>query len=214
MPAAGVAGVGMSEQGPERERALFKMFGRYCPRGTILFNEHDPGEEMYVVQSGSVRISSASGEEAVLSAGDILGGESLAEGAPRRVRAEAAEDSRLLVVDSRNIESIVRNGPLLTAAVMGRLMEQIDDSWRKMRSWKSGYMLGKIEALFRDAEGGGDWSVTEVSGRTRIDDVDVSRILAWLVEEGALVKEGDSYRLLDAALFGKLAEACEGLWQA
>jgi signal-transduction protein with cAMP-binding, CBS, and nucleotidyltransferase domain len=213
-PAAGVAGAGMSEQGPERERALFKMFGRYCPRGTILFNEHDPGEEMYVVQSGSLRVSSGSGEDAVLSAGDILGEESLMERAPRRVRAEAVEDSRLLVVDSRNIESVVRNGPLLTAAVMERLMGQIDDSWRKMHSWKSGYILGKIEALFRDAEGGRDLSATEVSDRTHIDDADVSRTLAWLAEKGALAKEGDCYRLLDVNLLGKLAGDCEGLCQS
>lgn len=201
----------MSEQVKERERALFKMFGRYCPRGTILFSEHDPGEGMYVVQSGSIRITSGSGEDAILDAGEILGEESLVERASRRVRAEAVEDSRLLVVDSRNIESVVRNGPLMTADVMGRLMKRIDDSWQEMRSCKSGYLLGKIEALFRDGEG--EWSVREVAERTRIDDADVARTLAGLVEKGALAMEGGSYSLLDAALLARLAGDYEGLCQ-
>ena len=36
---------------------LFSRFGKEIPAGTVLFQEGDKGEEMYIIQSGRVKIS-------------------------------------------------------------------------------------------------------------------------------------------------------------
>ncbi|MEM6732872.1 MAG: cyclic nucleotide-binding domain-containing protein, partial [Myxococcota bacterium] len=36
---------------------LYERFGKQMPPGTVLFREGESGKEMYVVQSGRVRIS-------------------------------------------------------------------------------------------------------------------------------------------------------------
>lgn len=36
---------------------LFSRFGKKIPSGTVLFREGDKGEEMFVLQSGKVKIS-------------------------------------------------------------------------------------------------------------------------------------------------------------
>lgn len=36
---------------------LYERFGKQMPPGTLLFREGESGKEMYVVQSGKIRIS-------------------------------------------------------------------------------------------------------------------------------------------------------------
>jgi CRP-like cAMP-binding protein len=36
---------------------LFSRFGRKIPTGTVLFQEGDKGEEMFIIQSGRVEVS-------------------------------------------------------------------------------------------------------------------------------------------------------------
>ncbi|MBI5380064.1 MAG: cyclic nucleotide-binding domain-containing protein, partial [Nitrospirae bacterium] len=39
------------------ESQLFARFGRVVPAGVILFREGQQGQEMYIIQTGKVRIS-------------------------------------------------------------------------------------------------------------------------------------------------------------
>ena len=39
------------------EETLFQRFGKEFPKGTVLFNEGEPGKDMFVLQSGRISIS-------------------------------------------------------------------------------------------------------------------------------------------------------------
>ena len=76
---------------------------RSYPSGAVIFQEGDPGDSLYIVIEGSVRIvvNSAKGEEAtvaLLGPGECVGDLALLDGRPRSASAIAAEDSRALVV--------------------------------------------------------------------------------------------------------------------
>ena len=72
------------------------------PKGTVLFRQGDPADDMFVIAEGRVRVTLGAGtdatEVAVLGPGEFFGELSLLMGAARTATAEAFEDCRLLVI--------------------------------------------------------------------------------------------------------------------
>jgi len=192
----------------ERRETLFRMFGKFFPEGTILFNENDPGEEMFFLQEGAVRLrfgGEGAGSECVLGPGDILGEEALLRRSPRTYMAEVTADSRMLVIESTSLEKVVRNGPELSAAIMAELMKKLDGAWEGLRRWQLSFFLGKIEAYCRGLEQNALLPVTEVSENTEIEEEGVRRVMERLAEEGAVTREGSDYRVADREVLARLA---------
>ncbi len=192
----------------ERQEILFRMFGKFFPEGTILFSENDPGQEMYFIQEGSVRLrcgEKASGEERTLGPGDILGEEALLGKTSRPCMAEVTSDSRLLVIESSTLEKIVRNGPELSAALMAEVMKKLDEAWEGIRQWQFSFFLGKIEAFCGGRASEELLSLAEISAHTEIEEEGVRRVMERLVEEGAATRAGAEYRLSDRAALKRLA---------
>ena len=74
------------------EKDSFAKFLKHFTKGTVLFNEGDEGEEMYIIRSGKVAIKKrvAHGEitVAVLEKGDFFGEMAMLERIPRTAGAE------------------------------------------------------------------------------------------------------------------------------
>jgi len=74
----------------------------HVPKGATIFEQGDPGQEMYLVADGRVRLTIGSGEHrkqiALLGPGEFFGELSLLADAPRNATAEAAEDTVLLAI--------------------------------------------------------------------------------------------------------------------
>jgi len=74
----------------------------HVPKGAMIFRQGDPGDEMFVISEGKVRLTLGSGghqkEIAVLAVGEFFGELSLLSGAARSATAEAIEDSTLLAI--------------------------------------------------------------------------------------------------------------------
>lgn len=71
-------------------------------KGTVIFRQGDPGEEMFVVASGRIRLTIGKGghetEVNTLGPGEFFGELSLLSGEPRSATATAVEDSALLAI--------------------------------------------------------------------------------------------------------------------
>jgi signal-transduction protein with cAMP-binding, CBS, and nucleotidyltransferase domain len=196
----------------ERENTLFKMFGKYYPQGTILFKEHDSGDEMYYIKSGAVRITGGRGSsEAVkiLGPGEMLGEETLTESCPRNVMAEVVEDSRLLVIDFRNLGSVVRNGPEFSVLLMNEIIGRLDRGWKELLSWQQTFFLKKMEIFLRSVDKGREWTIAEASQETGVEEAEMESIVDLLVREGGLAREGESCSLVDPEVIERLTEARE-----
>ncbi len=109
---------------------LFARFGKDCPKGTFLFREDDPGDRMYVVQSGKVRITKrAQNREkvlAVLGPGEFFGEMAILNAKPRTASAEVVEDARLLVIDGRTLEQMVVSNTEIAVRLIKKLARRLD----------------------------------------------------------------------------------------
>jgi CRP/FNR family cyclic AMP-dependent transcriptional regulator len=85
--------------------------------GEVLFKDGDPGDEMYLIKSGKVRISKPAGDVektlAVLKEGDFFGEMSVIDGSPRSATATAIEPTELVIFDREVFMNQVRENPLI-----------------------------------------------------------------------------------------------------
>jgi CRP/FNR family cyclic AMP-dependent transcriptional regulator len=108
---------------------LFQRFGREFRRGTVLFREGEPGNEMYVVQAGRVDVSKRGGDvERILASmgpGEFLGEMSILNNKPRSATATCAEDSKLLVIDAKTFEAMIRGNAEIAIRMIKKLADRV-----------------------------------------------------------------------------------------
>ncbi|MFH1808496.1 MAG: Crp/Fnr family transcriptional regulator [Pseudomonadota bacterium] len=139
---------------------LFKRFGKAFQAGTVLFREGEPGNEMYVVQSGKVRISvTVRKVEKVLvdlGAGEFFGEMSILNGAPRSATATVVEDSTLMVIDPRTFDAMVRGSAEIAIRMIkklaGRLQEADDQISNLMLRDHTSRVVHSILSLCRKGQ--------------------------------------------------------------
>jgi CRP/FNR family cyclic AMP-dependent transcriptional regulator len=105
-------GLGEAQLGWISQRAHRRMF----PTGTRIITAEQPGEAVYIVLAGTVKIhvEQADGRDVVLSiigAGDTLGEMSLIDSSGRSASAVTLEDSLLLWVDKGVFQQILADFP-------------------------------------------------------------------------------------------------------
>ena len=98
--------------------------------GEIIFEQDEPGDEMYVVVSGEVRVLVASGdnrdrEVARRKAGETVGEMSVISGSLRSASLVAVGDVHLLCLDQKSFEGLLRERPEVSLAVMRMLCERL-----------------------------------------------------------------------------------------
>ncbi len=111
---------------------LFQRFGKEFPRGTVLFREGDPGKEMYVVHSGKVTIHKRVGDvEKVLTTlgpGEFLGEMSILNNKPRSATATCAAASKLLVIDAKTFEAMIRGNAEIAIRMIKKLADRLQET--------------------------------------------------------------------------------------
>ena len=103
---------------------------RYRKHETI-FHQGDPGDSLYIIESGSVKIvlPSPGGEEgaiiATLGRGDFFGELALLDGAPDSATAVAIEPTESLVLRRDRFDELVENEPQLRRALFSALVTEL-----------------------------------------------------------------------------------------
>ncbi|MDP9302150.1 MAG: cyclic nucleotide-binding domain-containing protein, partial [Actinomycetota bacterium] len=101
--------------------------------GDLIADQGEPGEEMYLIISGEIRVLVARdgegpAEVARRSSGDCVGEMAVISRAPRMASLVAAGDVRTLVIDRARFERILRDRPEASLAVMGVLCSRLRES--------------------------------------------------------------------------------------
>jgi CRP/FNR family cyclic AMP-dependent transcriptional regulator len=111
---------------------LFQRFGKEFAQGTVLFREGEPGKEMYVVHQGRVNVTKRVGAvEKILAAlgpGEFLGEMSILNGRPRSATATCAEAAKLLVIDAKTFEAMIRSNAEVAIRIMKTLAARLGDA--------------------------------------------------------------------------------------
>jgi CRP/FNR family cyclic AMP-dependent transcriptional regulator len=103
---------------------------RTIQRGAAIFAKGDPGNSLYAVCAGTVKISvpSADGKDAVfnlLGEGEIFGEIALLDGRPRTADATAMSDCDLMVIERRDFLSLVRSQPEIALKLLEVLCARV-----------------------------------------------------------------------------------------
>lgn len=99
-------------------------------RGEVLFHEGDPGDALFIVASGAVKVvvPSEDGEEAILATlrhGDFLGELALLDGAPRSASAVALEPTETLMLPREQFRALVASEPAIRDALLASLATEL-----------------------------------------------------------------------------------------
>jgi CRP-like cAMP-binding protein len=107
-------------------------FARDFPAGAVLFKEGQPGDYMYVVQSGEVEIRRNVGETervlAVLPPGEFFGEMAILNGRPRSATAVVRTPSRLLVIEGKTFEAMMRARPEIALRIIKSLASRLESA--------------------------------------------------------------------------------------
>jgi CRP-like cAMP-binding protein len=111
---------------------LFQKFGREFPKGAVLCREGDPGHDMFVIQSGRITISKKAGDiEKVLTSlgpGEFFGEMSILNNNPRSATATCAEPSKVLVIDGRTFEAMIRGNAEIALRLIKKLASRLQET--------------------------------------------------------------------------------------
>ncbi len=113
---------------------------RVYPKDTMIFSECQSGNDMYIIQSGQVKISKVVNENevilAVLQKGEFFGEMALLENKPRSASAIAHEDCTLMVLNKNNFNQMVSTQPQLIARLTTTLAERLWSMSRQLANSK------------------------------------------------------------------------------
>ena len=123
-------------------------FTRTYPKDTMIFSESQPGQELYIIQKGSVKIAKIVNDNEVLLAllkpGDIFGEMSILEDKPRSASAIAHEDSVLLAVNKANFKRMVATQPQIITRLTQLLSERIWFIYKQLANTQLTNPLGRL----------------------------------------------------------------------
>ncbi|HOP62593.1 MAG TPA: Crp/Fnr family transcriptional regulator [Spirochaetota bacterium] len=120
---------------------------RKYPDNTMLFSESEPGDELFIIQDGKVKITKIVDEEillAVLKPGDIFGEMALLDNKPRSASAISYGDVSVLAINKSNFEGMVQAQPQLATRLIQLLSERTWTAYRQLENLMIRNPLGRI----------------------------------------------------------------------
>ena len=129
------------------DRSAEKLNRNY-PKDSMLFAEGEPGNELYIIQKGSVKITKIVDNNevllAVLKNGDILGEMALLEAKPRAASAIAYEDCSVLAVNRSNFVRMIGAQPQIIARLTTLLAERIWFIYKQLENTQINDPIGRM----------------------------------------------------------------------
>ncbi|MDR2397361.1 MAG: Crp/Fnr family transcriptional regulator [Spirochaetaceae bacterium] len=130
---------------------------RNYTKNTLIFAEGEPGDELFILQNGSVKITKIVNNDEVLLAvfksGDIFGEMALLESKARSANAIAYEDCTVLTVNWENFQNMAKKQPQIITRLTQLLAERL---WVTYKQLVNTYIPNPVarlcDALLTDLE--------------------------------------------------------------
>lgn len=171
---------------------------REYPRNSVILFEDDPGDALYIVSAGQVKVVliGEDGREVILSVlgdGDFFGEMSLIDDEPRSAHVIAMKDSHLLVLRRDDFQQQLQQHPSVALKLLRVLVQRLRRADEKIGSLVLLDVNGRVAQLLLDLaeESGGPritrklthHTIAQMIGSSRET---VSRAMRELVERGLI----------------------------
>ena len=119
------------------DTSLFNKFGRNVPNGQIIFKEGEDGEQMYIIQEGSVKISRMiAGKEhilAILNKGDFFGEMAIVSRMKRTATATAVGGVQLLAFNRDGFITMIEKNAKIGLNIIDKLCRRIESANQQIK---------------------------------------------------------------------------------
>ena len=185
----------------EAQSPMFAKFGKRLPTGTVLFREGDRGEEMFILQSGKVKISKKiRGVEktlATLEKGEFFGEMAILNDKPRSASAETIEDSDMLVIDRKTFETLLRSNVEIAIRFIKRLADRLRETNDQMEALmirdNTSRLVSLLAKQVKERKGAVSISIDELAGLAGIEGSQAKLILEKLAGVRILTLGADDH---------------------
>lgn len=185
----------------EGQSPMFAKFGKRFPTGTVLFREGDKGEEMFILQSGKVKISKKiRGVEktlATLEKGEFFGEMAILNDKPRSASAETIEDCEMLVIDRKTFETLLRSNVEIAIRFIKRLADRLREANDQMEALmirdNTSRLVSLLAKQVKEKKGSISISIDELAGLAGIEGSQAKMILEKLASVRILTLGTDDH---------------------
>ncbi len=174
----------------EMNAQLFTRFGKKIPPCTLLFREGDRGEEMFILQSGKVRISKRiRGVEktlATLEKGEFFGEMAILNDKPRSATAETVDECEMLVIDRKTFDALLRSNVEIAIRFIKRMADRLRETNDQMEALmikdNTSRLVSILAKQVKESKQSGDFFITidELAGLAGIENSQVKMIFEKL----------------------------------
>ena len=192
---------------------------RQYPKGSVILFEHDPGDSLFMVREGRVKVVlvGEDGREVilgVLGVGEYFGELSLIDDRPRSAHVIAMEDSTLLVLRREDFRRRVESNPAVAWSLLLELSRRLRQADEKIGGLVLLDVPGRIARLLLDLveETGADMidkplthqTIAQMIGASRET---VSRAMREFQDDGWIAVERRRIRVADRPALERRARA-------
>ena len=207
---------------------LFARFGRAYEPGEVLFREDEPGNTMFVIQQGQVRITKGTRDGtktlAILGPGEFFGEMAILNSKPRTATAEALSPLRCLVIDARTFGQMVVSNAEIAVRMITKLARRLDSANALIevlmhRDPKARVILGlcrQAEMIGEEREDGSVWvpiSRPELAAEIGLTEEETEEVLVRLrrlrIVQGGDDAEGEGFTVGDVQRLQEFLEFLE-----
>jgi len=185
---------------------LFSRFGKKITANTVLFQEGDVGDNMYIIQAGRVKISKRiRGVEktlATLEKGEFLGEMAILNDKPRSATAETLDDCDMLVIDRKTFDALIRGNVEIAVRFIKRLADRLREANDQMESLmikdNTSRLVSILAKQVREHKKAGEFTMTieDLAGHAGIEAAQARTILEKLASVRIIEVAGDKVRIM------------------
>lgn len=201
---------------------LFQKYGQVVEAGRVIFREGEPGDTMYIIQSGRVkitkRVNSVEKILMVLGKGDFFGEMALIRQTPRSATATAVDTCELLAFNREGFLSMISKNSNIAMNIIEKLclrLERADNLIRDLakRDIKS-LVLTTLNDLRKTAKPRGESGIIALNYLETINNIslqinanpkEVEDEIEKLINSGFIKKEKNLLQILDPLELERLA---------
>jgi len=209
------------------EETLFQRFGKEFPKGTVLFNEGEPGKDMFVLQSGKISISKKVRDVekvlAMLGPGEFFGEMAIISNKPRNATATVMEDAKLLVIDPKTFEAMIRGNAEIAVRMIKKLAERLSEADAQIENLLLSDPASRVvhqvlqvcQTRGRPMEEGieVDFPVRELPRQIGVGEPAIRHMLDRLERAGLIERSGDRLTVYDTARLHDFLQYLEMKWK-
>ena len=199
---------------------LLQRFTRTYEPGAIVCREGEEGGEMYIIQSGKVRVSKQFGGKAhvvsVLEKGDFFGEMAIVNRIQRTATVTAIDRVELLVFDREGLQNMIARNTRIALTIIDKLCRRLQTAHLKIQHLvkrdAAGLIALHLSSVFQELPTG-DASVPfekcleDISLSLELPMEEVRKALGSWEASGVLEVRGDTLRLADREKFHQITES-------